>query len=78
MATKQEWATVCAPWPRPGHKAHLTPRTNKAKAKQAVIDNNHHAEMLAAKMERHWYIDEAPFRLMSREVTGWQEENGDE
>jgi len=78
MATKQEWATVCAHWPGPGHKAHITVRKDKAKAKQAVIDNNHHAEMLAAKMERHWYIDEAPFRLMSREVTGWQEENGDE
>ena len=53
MATKQEWATVCAQWPGPGHKSHLTPRTNQAKAKQAVIDNNHHAEMLAAKEGRH-------------------------
>jgi hypothetical protein len=78
MATEQQWATVCAQWPGPGHKSHLTVRTNKAKAKQAVIDNNHHAEMLAAKLERHWYIDEAPFKLMSREVADWTEVTGDE
>jgi len=75
MTIKQEWATVCAQWPGPGHKSHLTVRKDKAKAKQAVIDGNHEAEMLKAKIGgRHWYIDEAPFRLMYREVTDWQEE----
>jgi hypothetical protein len=29
--------------------------------------------MLAAKGGRHWYIDEAPFKLMSRTVTDWTE-----
>jgi hypothetical protein len=77
MATKQEWATVCAHWPSPGHKSHLVKRKDEKKARQEITDANHHAEMLAAKMEKHWYVDEAPHRLVSRPVSDWEVVDGD-
>ena len=70
MAT--EWATACAHWPASGHKAHLRERNSEAKARQAVIDANHHAEMHPGS----WYAKEAPHRVLAREVTPWTDSPG--
>lgn len=69
--TTIEYATACAHWPGPGHRQHLRKRTSLKKAQQAIIDADHHAEMLKAQGGRHWYIEEAPHQLMVRAVTDW-------
>jgi len=69
--TSIEYATCCAHWPAAGHRTHLKPRASRAKAQQAIIDSDHHAEMLRRTGERHWYIEEAPHRLLVRAVTAW-------
>lgn len=62
-----EYATVCAHYGKPGHTRHLVPRHNLAKATQAAIDANHHAEIHSTL----WYADEAPWVVMTREVSPW-------
>lgn len=69
--TTIEYATACAHWPQPGHGTHLRKRSSLAKARQAIIDSDHHAEMMAGLPGRHWYGGEAPHRLMVRAVTTW-------
>jgi len=64
-----EWATACAHWPAPGHRAHLRERKDERKARQAVLDSDHHAAMHPGT----FYAPEAPYRVMVREVSPWVE-----
>jgi len=67
-----EWRVVCAhygtgprheqcKWTKHGKDA-------KHKAKQSVIDLNHASDM---RPDNNFYKDEAPYRVQSREVSGW-------
>jgi len=62
-----EFATACAHYPAPGHQRHLRIRSSEAKARQAVIDSDHHAAMHPDL----WYAGEAPYQLLTRELSPW-------
>ena len=71
MGTTKEYRVVCARYGERGHGQHTWAKKTEAKAKQAVIDNNHHAEVVVAST--HFYTQEAPYRVQVREVTDWED-----
>ena len=66
---KLEWRMVCRLFGTQGHNAHHKTKATKAKARQAVIDQNHHAQMHPDS----FYAKEADWRLQSRTVTEWED-----
>ena len=66
--TETEWRVVCAHQGTPGHTDHAWVKGNEKKARQAVIDSNHRAEM----KPKSFYADEAPYQVESREVGPWE------
>lgn len=69
--TKTEYRVVCASYGTPRHGQHAKTKTTLAKAKLAAQDANDHAAMLDERGGRHWQIDEAPYRVQTREVGAW-------
>ena len=71
-----EWRTVCAQFGSRGHASHQWPKRDEAKATQAVIDANHHAEKVGHDPDgtpRMWYLNEAPYKVQSRRVEAWSD-----
>ena len=68
-----EYRIVCAHYPASGHRSHQHAKATLAKALQAVVDANHHAEMQRDRQgeRRTWYVNEAPWRVQVREVGDW-------
>ena len=62
---KTEYRVICGNFGSRGHSSHAWPKANKAKAKQAVIDLDHHAEIHPTS----YYAGEAPYEIQTREVT---------
>lgn len=67
---KTEYRVVCVRFGTQGHSGHVKTKPTKAKAKQSVIDQNHHAEL----HPDHFYAREAPYRIQTRETTAWEDE----
>jgi hypothetical protein len=65
---KTEWRVVCSRYGTSGHSSHAWPKGTEAKARQSVIDADHHAEMNPGT----FYAKEAPYVVESREVAPWQ------
>jgi len=63
-----EYQIVCNHYPKTDHKRHFYLKKTLAKATQAVIDQNHHAEL----HPEHFYAREAPWRVQVREVGKWE------
>ena len=68
---RQEFRVVCARFPDEGHRLHVHTKRDLARAKQSVIDSDHHSEMMSRRGSRHWYTNEAPHRIQVREVSEW-------
>ena len=75
---KVEWRVTCAQFGTAGHSNHSWIKKDEKKARQSVIDANHHAEMLMNKGTKSWYLNEAPYVLERREVGPWTEVTEDE
>lgn len=57
-----------------GHTTHAYSKSSLAKATQAVIDADHHSEMVIAKVGvGNYYLNEAPWRIQSREIGEWED-----
>ena len=67
-----EYRVVCGGEGRQ-HRSHQWPKKDLKKAKQSVIDANHHAEMHPESFYAKFC---APYRIESREVRDWGPENG--
>ena len=52
------------------HKWEKKGKDRKQKTEKSVIELNRHAEMAS---EDHFYKDEAPYQMQTREVTDWSE-----
>ena len=70
-----EFRVVCAHFGdttrHSAHKWEKRGKKGKHNAKQSVIDLNHTAEM---RPDTNFYQGEAPYRVQTREVTPWQDE----
>lgn len=73
---KNEYRVVCAHFGtgsrHSAHKWEKRSKDAKHKAKQAVIDLNHHADV--TRPEDSFYRNEAPYRVQIREVTAWTDD----
>ncbi len=68
-----EYRVVCDRFGTRGHSEHKWVKTGKdaeKRAKQNVIDANHHAETVSAN---HFYKKEAPYRRQERTVSVWED-----
>lgn len=68
---RTELRVVCANYGTSGHSTHVWPKKDLAKAKQALRDAAHHAEMMIGQEGRHWYLEEVPHRIEERTVSEW-------
>lgn len=69
---KFEFRVVCAHFgTHTRHSSHKWNKQNVKKAEQSVIDLNHHREM----QDSSFYRNEAPYRIQTREVTAWVDED---
>ena len=67
MSTKKEWRVSCTGKGQ-GHRTHHWQKNDPKKARQSVIDLNHHAEMHPDT----YYRVCAPYVVESREVAPWE------
>ena len=69
--TKLEYRIVCAHFgDGTRHTSHRFPKGNMKKARQSVTDLNHQAEMRT----EGFYSNEAPYRVQTREVEAWADD----
>ena len=72
--TDYEYRVVCAHFGKARHEQCKWTKHGKDaahKAKQSVIDLNHKSDM---RPDNNFYKDEAPYRVQTREVTAWTDE----
>ena len=69
MAESLEYRIACNGSGR-GHSQHASPKRDLAKATQAAIDANHHAEIHPTS----FYTKCAPWSVERRQVTEWESE----
>ncbi len=72
--TELEYRIVCAHFGtssrHTSHKFDKKGKDRKRKAKQSVIEANHQAEMTTDG----FYSNEAPYRVQTREVSAWADD----
>ncbi|KKN26547.1 hypothetical protein LCGC14_0873740 [marine sediment metagenome] len=74
MTTTTEFRVVCSRFGTRDHSGHVSVKTGndaEKRAVQAVIDANHHAETVVGS--DHFYRQEAPYRIQTREVSEWED-----